>query len=693
MNKRQEQILKLYTQNSNDGVEWVVDYYNSSSKFLDVKKVLNQLDYDSDKIALAQMGCDFKLASQLIRDSIISESQKELYFRLKETNIDLDETLNIELLSNRYSFLGELLELVVTDIEVQQRLIGLSDEKLVLFQQLLHKIKDEVSNPIPIITKLLSRLGTSPYTPTYEDNHHYDSLNCMLEEKIKQGIPLSENDKEKLLFLYTSNSKWNVKSLEDLEEFGEKTSTDMTEIDELVEDERNLPVKNITNIQNALLLKSYGISLDTAKSIISKFRAGSIEITDDNRDTMELYLSLYKIVTEKDAGKLIRIFDEFSAQKEANFNYVQPVLIESELRDMFSQELNKVTFKTTEQPKTVIDGINVYDAGTNFKIIMTSVGAYQDDFETEDYSKYWNSPHIRSHGNCCSLIANNNLSTAQIRSVCLGFSEFAPGMLLRASNRDLNSTVSSRDLDVTIIKSRTSFMLPDELINSTRGTYNELVYERRDLSKAKQKYKKNPDYIVFFEEFECENVHELTEQSIENEPDEERRKILKEQKRIWEETKKAAKDFGTLDSDGKLVPLPIVKINREECAKSEIQKIQENLKKYLETHDFTLLPNLITQFENNRIGNRKPHDYIRKKYFSQKFMKEMLTQIISTIKSIEDKDLRHNNIEMMERLISMEKENWRKCFQTQEQKEGFKHDKYLKIFKEMYQLENENSKR
>ena len=67
----------------------------------------------------------------------------------------------------------------------------------------------------------------------------------MLEEKIKQGIPLSENDKEKLLFLYTSQSKWNIKSLEDLEAFGEKNSTDMTEIDELVEGERNLPVKNI----------------------------------------------------------------------------------------------------------------------------------------------------------------------------------------------------------------------------------------------------------------------------------------------------------------------------------------------------------------------------------------------------------------------------------------------------------------
>lgn len=688
MNKRQEEILKLYE--SADAIGWI-DYYNTSTEMLDVKESINQLDYDSDKITLAQMAYDFKLASQLISNFIISESQKELYFRLKETNIDLDETLNIELLSNRYSFLGELLELVVTDIEVQQRLISLSDEKLLLFQQLFYKIKDEVSNPIPIITKLLSRLGTSPYQPTYKDNHSYDSLNYMLEEKIKQGIPLSENDKEKLLFIYTSDSKWNVKSLEDLEEFGEKTSTDMIEIEELVEGERNLPVKNITNIQKALLLKSYGISLDTAKTIISKFRAGSIEITDDNRDTMELYLSLYKIVTEKDAGKLIRIFDEFSAQKETKFNYMQPVLIKSELRDMFSQQLNKVTFKTADRPQTVIDGINVYDAGTNFKVIMTSVGAYQAGLEIEDYSKYWNRPQIRSHGNCCSLIANNNLSTAQIRSVCLGFSEFASGMLLRASNTDLNSTVDSRDLDFTI--RRGTFMLPDELINSTRGTYNELVYERRDLSKSRQKYKKNPDYIVFFEEFEGENVHELTDQSIENEPDEERRKILKEQKRIWEETKKAAKDFGTLGADGKLIPLPIVKINREECAKSEIQKIQYAFNKYMETKDPYLLPNILTQFENNRVGNRQPHDYIRETYFSKKAMQEMLSQIINTIKGIEDKTLRCDNINAMGVLIQREERNFRNCSQSENQTPGFYHKEYLQILKEMRQLEREGQKR
>ncbi len=401
-----------------------------------------------------------------------------------------------------------------------------------------------------------------------------------------------------------------------------------------------------------------------------------------------LYLSLYKIVAEKDAGKLIKIFDEFSEQKETSFNYMQPVLIESELRDMFLQELNKVSFKTNDKLSQIVDGIQVYNAGTDFKMIMTSVGAYQGNLKVDNYNEYWNSPHIRSHGNCCSLIANNNLSTATINNICFGFSEFESGMLLRAGNKDLNSTVYSKDLDVSMRFS--TFMLPDDLVNSTRGEYNELVYERRDLSKGKSNYKKNPDYLVYFEEFERESIETLTDEDIQNEPNEEKKKILQEQKRIWEETKKASIDFSKTNENGKSIPLPIVKINREECAKSEIKKIQETFNTYLGTKDASLLPSIITQFENNRTGNKAPHNYIRETYFSQNSMQTMLNQIIETIKGIEDKQLRYNSINAVGKLISQEIGNCKNCKRTNP---GFNHKQYLQIFKEMRQLENEAQNR
>lgn len=285
MNNRQEKILELY--NSADDKD-TINYYGVYEYVLDVKEAIKQLDFNSDKITLSQMAHDFELASKLINDSITDKKQKQLYLKLRETNADIDETINIELLSDRYSFLGNLLDSIITDIEVQQRIISLSDEKLELFKQLFNKVKDEVSNPIPIITKLLSRLGTSPYIYQSKDCNTYASLNFDLEEQVKHGNSLSELDKEKLLFIYTSSTSWTVKSIEDLTSFGEKGSKDILEIDEMVNNERKSPIKNITNIQNALLWKSYGISLKDAQNIVLKYKAGNIEITDNNRDTMRI---------------------------------------------------------------------------------------------------------------------------------------------------------------------------------------------------------------------------------------------------------------------------------------------------------------------------------------------------------------------------------------------------------------------
>ena len=91
-----------------------------------------------------------------------------------------------------------------------------------------------------------------------------------------------------------------------------------------------------------------------------------------------------------------------------------------------------------------------------------------------------------------------------------------------------------------------------------------------------------------------------------------------------EETKKAAIDFSRTNENGESIPLPIVKINREQCAISEINKINDAFKSYLETKDISLLPSIVTQFENNRVGNKSPHNYIRETYFSQNSMQLML---------------------------------------------------------------------
>lgn len=78
-------------------------------------------------------------------------------------------------------------------------------------------------------------------------------------------------------------------------------------------------------------------------------------------------------------------------------------------------------------------------------------------------------------------------------------------MLLLSRSSDINSTPTSRAFNNTE-NSQQEYMDANTMLNNTQGDYNELVYERRDLSGNPKFYKKNPDYIVFIEELEKDSV-------------------------------------------------------------------------------------------------------------------------------------------------------------------------------------------
>ena len=209
-------------------------------------------------------------------------------------------------------------------------------------------------------------------------------------------------------------------------------------------------------------------------------------------------------------------------------------------------------------------------------------------------------------------------------------------MLLLSESNDLNSTPTSRQINSQ--DHFGEFMSANSLIDNTRSDYNELVFERRDLSSTRGHYKKNPDYVVMFEE--------LIDNDVNNqELDEETKQLLSEQERIKGISLKAAQDFD----------IPIVKINREKCAVSELFKINKMVEEFYQTHNPALLTRIVVDFENNRMGLRYPHNYLREKYFSKAIINKLLAEIINDINSIEDVQLKTMNIETLKNSILNEK--------------------------------------
>lgn len=627
------------------------DFYNEEYYQVLCKKAKNLQQYISKynitdpltKVILGQEWMDYDLVKEELKKISLSESQFKRFKKIKSNNNDWYETMNPLMLDDKYSFLDKYMDFITTDIRIQQLILSLDDNSLNLFSKMYEKIDKETSNAIPYISRILGLIGASVTASlmTFQNynggmfrkkNQSFSNLSLAF-----QNEQLTEHDLDLLIFIFSNNNfDFNVNSISDLRGFENELLDFVNESMNNFKNQSGYSPDDINNIKSTILMRSFGIQLDYAKSILKKFNLNGIEFDKDN-NYISMYRSIYNVVNETDVNKLFTIYDNISNNCELSLDYMTISLFENGMRDIFLRHLTSSTFKCDGNNYEIQDGVKIFDAGTDFKVILTSVGSYKPEMETQlNYSQYWNSNSIRSHGNCCSLIANNNLSTATIRNICLGFSNFEDGMLLLSGSNDLNSTPTSRQINSQDHFGK--FMSANSLIDNTRSDYNELVFERRDLSSTREHYKKNPDYVVMFEE--------LIDNDVNNqELDEETKQLLSEQERIKGISLKAAQDFN----------ISIVKINREKCAVSELFKINKMVEEFYQTHNPALLTRIVVDFENNRMGLRYPHNYLREKYFSKAIINKLLAEIINDINAIEDIQLKTMNMETLKNSILNEK--------------------------------------
>jgi len=543
---------------------------------------------------------------------------------LKSKNVEINSTINFKILSEKYSFLDNIIDMIVTDIDIQDQILSLSDERLALFKQMYFRLTEITDYYNPYITLILQKIGYISFDTAWQNKRHfYDNMLQELDTFIKSGGVLTNKEIDTILYLCTSSVKHTVPSLNEMKRFGEPDTIDQIEYRQMIDNIRK--TKNIKEIKFLLLSKIYGINYYDAIELCKRYDISGLEVTNENKDIFEMYVAICQIVNEDDADVLIQLYDEFMKQIHPKRDFRRIVVFENEMRKSFAHDLGNKIYKPEDKPYSLYDDIKVYDAGVDFKLIITAIGAYQSNFKDKDnYSEYWNSPYIRSHGNCCSLISNTNLSMATVKNVIFGFSTMSDNMLLLSGSSDINSTPASRSFNTTDNLSQ-RFMNADKMIDNTRGDYNELVYERRDLSSNPTLYKKNPDYIVFIEEYE--NFDSMLKHYKDNPKNiEYLMKQKKEQERKWKESLKAAKDFD----------IPVVKINREKVAKSEISIIKKLIDEFCKTNNPSLISQIITRFENNRVGNCGMHAPIREKYFSQKNMNYIIEKIKERIDQIDD---------------------------------------------------------
>jgi glycosyltransferase involved in cell wall biosynthesis len=259
-------------------------------------------------------------------------------------------------------------------------------------------------------------------------------------------------------------------------------------------------------------------------------------------------------------------------------------------------------------------GLKVYDAETDFKMIITSVGAYAKKGSVENFKKDWNMPYIVSQHICTAYIRNDMLGVPPIPHFCYGFSQMKEDSLVLSGNRDIASGIAKKTSES--IAARDEYVVyytPDKQINKTPlmktenipNTYNEMDWRRFQNGEKKQ-----PDYIVAFK---WKNVIPNKEEII-----------------------KAYQDW-----EGQI---PIVLVDIDKCLETEKAKVIEMLKKYEESKNVELAREIIQKVKNNRVFNTEIMGiWMENKDFCSEF-KEQLKQLEKDVEIQEryQEELRQN---------------------------------------------------
>ncbi len=564
---------------------------------------IQKSDNISDKFSLAILSGDVEAIKELYKSTILTDYQKKLIKELQERNNELLLTLNPCVLDPKYEFLNPVIDELVVDSFVQDKLLSLDDYELSLLKRITEYCIDYGVNPNNILSTIIDNIGCSSIPGRNSEKwlnifdsfikmiKSYEDLNGQIDNKmlgniatiLKTGscIPTTIDE----LINYNSVMKDIIR---------EKIESQDTPLETLKED---------------LIYILFGMTILKSKDFIKAHNMTGIKEEYYTSPGFVEWLALKMLLEADDIEKLKEVAKEFT-NPDFEINLFNNNLMQENVLLIYAREFNKCKPSFSDDNLIAIkEGINFYDSGEDFYAIVKTLGAFSDDGKSDNYYSEWNDKRYRSHVNAVSLIRNDNLAFAEQDGkthIKLGFLNFHEKMFLGGGIRDINSAPDSRNMSVKIYS---KLYFPEEFINNTREWHNELDYERKNNDTSRNEFKKNPDFIILDQE--QEDIEALS-------PD-----LKREYDALLANSIKAAKDFGNI---------PILVINREKIAKNEIRIIRTMLDEYNNTHDMDLLRKIIIRFNNNRNGCRGPqHKYIRETYFSNEALQNILNEIDDNI--------------------------------------------------------------
>lgn len=448
--------------------------------------------------------------------------KEETLLRMYEKNNDILQVKSFNILDERIlKRLGEdKVNLISCYDNVTEKVVKLNDRELELLNSCLNLYLNLTKGEewVEVANAILENISEYKELIKNINNNDEVNINAIMQIIIHPNI-------------------YGIKTIEDVNKFQE---IKLKRCDKLIKG-------NIKEKKEAVMQKIFGIGIEEARSEVRKFGNNIEDIQDEE---LKIYIkSIQRIVDLQDSELLIELFNNVKGVESVN-----PILIERMLKNEYGKMYNKDLFRIEDG--TPVEGYsNVYEAGTDFKMLITSVAPYAEN-QPDNYYKDWNRPSLWSQFFCASYIRNDMIGHATVPHICYGFTEMADDALIMSGTYD----IYSENGFVAKSENEECYYSPDRQINETIDL-NEMDFRRIQNGKKKQ-----PDYIVVFREGG----------KIEN----------------MEKAQKASEEFNGL---------PIVIIDVDKCLESEKQKVEKLYREYSKNKDQKVRQKLYQKIRNNRI--------------------------------------------------------------------------------------------
>ena len=418
-------------------------------------------------------------------------SKKAMLLRMKESNSKVFEQMDYRLLEDKFlnTFSEHEINLIVnTDRVSIEEFCNYNEKELDFISSIIRNLdrQDDFNEYFMQVTKNL---------------YSYKELVGNLDQNT-----LGEDQKQKLKNIIQYDNIFDIKTVDDLNNLENLKNEKLQEIiNKEVKDPKGDYVQGVTKSdtveekKNAVLIKMFGIDYETARNIVAEFG----EQTDKDKE-----LKMIKNIVSLDhtypkayeTDKILReIFNDERIQNEASL--LSKIDIRKKYTSQYEEMYNDVLFKPEEgnliEEK---DGIQIYDAGTEFSILSTSVAAYsgtsdRTDIETNE-KEMWCRKDLSANHFCGSFSRDDMIGIIPTDlGVYYGFSQIKQGSLLFMSAEDNQSSSNSINSN---INGKRPFRNPDNMIEHTGGDeyFRRDLYNEFDIKREIEGVKQEPDYII-----------------------------------------------------------------------------------------------------------------------------------------------------------------------------------------------------